>query len=173
MLVRDLLAYVQASGFEDDAPAEAAAAQQLEIALGNLGEAIATSGALIQHDSLPAVKVKPFHLQQLFLHLIGNAIKYRAAESAPRVHVSATAENGFWRFAVADNGMGIEPQFQEQIFGIFKRLHVNDKFSGTGIGLAICQKIVEQYGGRIQVKSEFGKGSTFFFTLPGFFTLPA
>ena len=110
--------------------------------------------------------MKALHLQVLFQNLIGNAIKYRG-EDPPRIHVSATADDGYWRFRVADNGMGIEPQFHRQIFGIFKRLHTHDKFPGTGIGLAICQRIAERYGGRIWVESEFGKGSTFFFTVPG------
>ncbi len=166
MLIRDLLAYTQAAAIEDEIQARVEACEQLQIALENLTEAINSSGALVTHDYLPAVAMKGVHLQQIFQNLLGNAIKYRGDEQ-PRMHVSATLDNGFWRFSVTDNGIGIEPQFRELIFGIFKRLHGSDKFSGTGIGLAICQRITERYGGRIWVESEFGTGSTFFFTVPG------
>jgi light-regulated signal transduction histidine kinase (bacteriophytochrome) len=105
------------------------------------------------------------HLQQVFQNLIGNAVKYRNAENV-RIHVSAVGHGASWRFAVADNGIGIDPQYKEKIFGVFKRLHRDQKYSGTGIGLAICQRVVERYGGRIWVESEPGRGSTFFFTVP-------
>jgi signal transduction histidine kinase len=166
MLVRDLLTYTQTAGMEDNGAELIDAGEQLEIALANLKQAIEDSDAMVTHDTLPPVRIKGAHLQELFQNLIGNAIKYRGADPL-RVHVSATpAAGGFWRFAVTDNGIGIEKQFHEQIFGIFKRLHTNDKYPGTGIGLAICQRIAERYGGRIGVESESGKGSTFFFTLP-------
>lgn len=165
MLVRDLLTYTQTAGAGDEAAETVDASQQLEIVLANLAEATKTSGASITCGPLPAISMKAPHLQVLFQNLIGNAIKYRR-EDAPRIHVSAIKEDGFWRFSVADNGMGIEPQFHRQIFGIFKRLHTHEKFPGTGIGLAICQRIAERYGGRIWVESELGKGSTFFFTVP-------
>jgi signal transduction histidine kinase len=105
------------------------------------------------------------HFTQVLQNLIGNAIKYRSA-AAPEIRIGATRNNTLWEFSVADNGIGIEPDFKEQIFGIFKRLHNAEKYSGTGIGLAICQRIVQRYGGRIWVESEPGRGSTFFFTVP-------
>jgi light-regulated signal transduction histidine kinase (bacteriophytochrome) len=165
MLIRDLLAYTQAAAIEDETQSRVEASAQLEIALENLTEAINSSGASVTYDNLPAVAMRGVHLQQIFQNLLGNAIKYRREEQ-PEMRVSAVIEDGYWRFSVSDNGMGIEPQFKELIFGMFKRLHGSDKFSGTGIGLAICKRITERYGGRIWVESEFGKGSTFFFTVP-------
>jgi len=102
-----------------------------------------------------------------FQNVIGNAIKYRG-DAAPVIRAGAVYENGMWRLWVRDNGIAIAPQYAQQVFGIFKRLHPGEKYSGTGIGLAICQKIVHRYGGRIWVESQAaGTGSTFFFTLPG------
>jgi len=165
MLVRDLLTYTRTAGVEENVTEAVDAAEQLEIALANLTHALENTDAEITHDPLPLVKMRAPHLQELFQNLIGNAIKYRGDEP-PRVHVSARPEGGHWRFAVSDNGLGIEKQFHEQIFGIFKRLHTTDRFPGTGIGLAICQRIAERYGGRIWVESELGKGSTFYITVP-------
>ncbi len=93
-------------------------------------------------------------------------MKYHHPERRPEVWIGARRDDGRWRFLVRDNGIGIAPEYRERIFGIFKRLHTADEYSGTGIGLAICQRIVEQYGGRIWVESELGQGSTFYFTLP-------
>jgi signal transduction histidine kinase len=165
MLVHDLLTYTRTAGVEEDVTEPVDAGAQLEIALANLAHALENTDAKITHDPLPRVKMRASHLQELFQNLIGNAIKYRR-DVPPRVHVSARPEDGYWRFGVSDNGLGIEKQFHEQIFGIFKRLHTSDRFPGTGIGLAICQRIAERYGGRIWVESELGKGSTFFVTVP-------
>ena len=108
-----------------------------------------------------------FHLVQIFQNLIGNALKYRsAAPPVIEIRASAELENGRWLFSVRDNGIGIAPRFHEQVFGLFKRLHSAQQYPGTGIGLAICQKLVERYGGRIWVESDEGRGTTFFFTLP-------
>jgi light-regulated signal transduction histidine kinase (bacteriophytochrome) len=112
------------------------------------------------------LRVDGVHLQQLFQNLIGNGLKY-SSDAAPRIRVSAQLEEDMWRLAVADNGIGIDPQYHKQIFGLFKRLHGGNKYAGSGMGLAICHKIVERYGGRMWVESEVGKGSTFFLTLPG------
>ena len=164
-LVSDLLSYTQAASIAEEAtePGEAEAA--LLAALANLTEAITESQASISYDLLPAVHVREVHLQQIFQNLIGNAIKYRRDEQ-PRIHVSAERKDGHWVFSVTDNGIGIGQEYKEQIFGLFKRLHTNRKYPGTGIGLAICQRIAERYRGRIWVESELGKGSVFFFTVP-------
>jgi len=104
------------------------------------------------------------HVISLFQNLIGNSLKYRGAQP-PRIHISVEETDGMFRFAVRDNGMGIQPEYHARIFMAFKRLH-GQNIPGTGIGLAICQRIVERYGGRIWVESEVGKGSTFLFTMP-------
>lgn len=164
-LVRDLLAYTQVATF--DAPLEVVDANEaMKAALANLSGAIADSGAQITTGPLPALPVNGTHLQQLFQNLIGNAIKYRSPERSPAVHLGAERQNGYWVFSVVDNGIGIDPKYKENIFGLFKRLHSSDEYSGTGIGLAICQRIVDRYHGRIWVESEPGQGSTFRFTLP-------
>jgi len=163
-LVNDLLAYTRASMAElAETPVDAAAV--LNKSLASLAEAIRESGAEITHDALPEIWMGDAHLQQVFQNLIGNAIKYRGP-APPRIHVSAESRGAVWCFSVQDNGIGIDPQYREKIFGVFKRLHHDQRYSGTGIGLAICQRVVERYGGRIWVESEPGEGSTFFFTVP-------
>jgi len=164
-LVRDLLAYSQLAKLDKPTePADAGGA--LTATLANLAGAISESGARITTDPLPCLRVHGAHLQQLFQNLIGNAIKYRSPNRLPAVHITAERQDGHWIFAVSDNGIGIDPEYKERIFGLFKRLHSNDEYSGTGIGLAICQRIIDQYHGRIWVESEPGRGSTFRFTLP-------
>jgi len=121
--------------------------------------------AQVTHEPLPKVMADDVQLEQLFQNLVGNAIKFNQQE-APRVHVSAIQRSGEWVFSVKDNGIGIDPEFKERIFVIFQRLHAKDSYPGTGIGLALCKKIVERHGGRIWVESEIGKGATFYFTLP-------
>jgi chemotaxis family two-component system sensor kinase Cph1 len=106
-----------------------------------------------------------FQLEQIFQNLIGNAIRYRSS-APPRIHVAAMQQEAEWLFSVQDNGIGIDPQYKEQIFGIFKRLHSTSEYPGTGMGLAICERIVQRIGGRIWVESEAGRGSTFYFTIP-------
>jgi PAS domain S-box-containing protein len=165
MLVRDLLAYTQVA--KSDAPSETADANEaLNGALANLGGAISECGAQISADPLPSLPVHGMHLQLVFQNLIGNAIKYRSPDRPPLVHVGVELQDGHWLFAVTDNGIGIDPEYKENIFGLFKRLHTSDEYSGTGIGLAICQRIVDRYHGRIWVESEPGRGSTFRFKLP-------
>ncbi len=163
-LIQDLLAYsrVGTKGSELRSTSSEDALQQ---ALANLSGAIRDGHALITHDPLPEVLADEMQLTQLFQNLVGNAIKYQSA-GTPQVHISATQQNGNkWMFSVKDNGLGIDPQYFDRIFGMFQRLHKRDEFAGTGIGLAICKKIVEQHGGNISVESQPGNGSTFSFGL--------
>jgi light-regulated signal transduction histidine kinase (bacteriophytochrome) len=133
----------------------------------NLRGAIEESAALVTHDALPAVMADEMQLIQLFQNLVGNAIKYQNPV-IPGVHVSAVKNGGKkWIFSVQDNGLGIDSQYFEKIFGMFQRLHKREEFAGTGIGLAICKKIVERHGGSISVESQPGQGSTFRFVLAG------
>ena len=163
-LINDLLAYsrvgTRAKGFE---PTDCTAV--LDQALANLKAAIEKSGAVVTHDPLPTVMADNLQLVQLFQNLIGNAIKFHV-EKPPRIHVSAEQKGNEWVFSVRDNGIGIDPQYAERIFVIFQRLHTREEYPGTGIGLAICKKIVERRGGRIWVESQPGIGSTFYFTIP-------
>lgn len=165
MLLKDLLSYAQAVNIslENVGPADGSAV--FEQALSNLKAAIAESNATITHDALPRVRVQEVHLLQLFQNLIGNAIKYRGDEP-PRIDVAATRVNAHWEFCVKDNGIGIPAEYKDHVFRMFKRLHSASKYEGTGMGLTICHRIVERYGGRIWVNSEEGRGSTFCFTLP-------
>jgi light-regulated signal transduction histidine kinase (bacteriophytochrome) len=164
-MIRDLLAYSRAGtgGME---LREISSELALQAALVNLRAAIEESGAVVTRDSLPAVTTDDTQLSQVFQNLIGNAIKYRSVE-VPRIHVSATTDGGKERiFSVRDNGLGIDPQYFDRIFVLFQRLHGREKFAGTGIGLAICKKILERLGGRIWVESKLEKGSIFHFALP-------
>jgi len=138
----------------------------LQQALINLRGSIEASGALVTHDKLPAVMADETQLVQLFQNLVGNAIKYQGP-GIPEVHVGAKNGGNTWTFSVKDNGLGINPQYFDRIFGMFQRLHKRDEFDGTGIGLAICKKIVERHGGSISVESQPGHGSTFRFALIG------
>ncbi|TAE97208.1 MAG: hybrid sensor histidine kinase/response regulator [Oscillatoriales cyanobacterium] len=134
-------------------------------AIANLQGAIRNDRAVVTYSELPAVMGDISQLVQLFQNLLGNAIKYRQ-DAPPAVHITACKQKENWLFSVSDNGIGIAPQHQERIFQIFQRLHTQREYSGTGIGLAICQKIVEGHGGSMWVESEPGQGSTFHFTLP-------
>lgn len=136
----------------------------LDAALGNLSQSIQESGAVVTRDPLPVVLAEEFPLTLLFQNLVGNGIKYRHAEEPARIHVSAQPSEGGWNFSVADNGIGIQAEHLQTIFAPFKRLHGRE-YAGTGIGLAICQKIVARYRGTIWVESSYGQGSTFHFTL--------
>jgi PAS domain S-box-containing protein len=164
-LIQDLLSYSRA-GTNIGALREISGEKALEESLSNLQVTIKESGAVVTHDSLPAIMTDDAQLVLLFQNLIGNAIKYHGTES-PRVHVSATNNAGHeWIFSVRDNGLGIEPQYFKRIFILFQRLHGQKEFEGTGIGLAMCKKIVDRLGGRIWVESQPHLGSTFFFALP-------
>jgi PAS domain S-box-containing protein len=163
-LIQDLLAFSRV-GTKGTELLETSSEEALQQALLNLRGAVEDSGALVSHDPLPMVMADEMQLTQLFQNLVGNAIKYQKSE-IPKVHISA-AMNGEdkWNISVKDNGLGIDPQYFEKIFGMFQRLHKREEFAGTGIGLAICKKIVERHGGKIYVESEPGQGSTFSFTL--------
>jgi light-regulated signal transduction histidine kinase (bacteriophytochrome) len=164
-LIQDLLAYSRA-GTNGKALREISGEDALQAALSNLRAAVEQSGAVVTHDSLPVIKIDETQLTQIFQNLVGNAIKYRRAES-PQVHISASKNGGNeWIFSVRDNGLGIDPQYFDRIFVLFQRLHGRDEFEGTGIGLAICKKLLERMGGRIWVESQPEKGSTFCFALP-------
>jgi PAS domain S-box-containing protein len=163
-LINDLLAYTRVGAIDSNMTAVDASAV-LQHALASLSEAIRESDATVNYDALPYVYMSESHLQQVFQNLIGNALKYRTQEP-PQIYISAAQQGGAWRFSVRDNGIGVDPHYREVIFGVFKRLHREQKYSGTGIGLAICQRVVERYGGRIWVESSPGHGATFFFTVP-------
>jgi PAS domain S-box-containing protein len=164
-LIQDLLTYSR-TGINGKALRKISGDDALKEALTNLRTTIGESGAVVTHDPLPVIQTDDTQLTQVFQNLVGNAIKYRSAE-VPHVHVSATKNGGHeWIFSVRDNGLGIDPQYFERIFIIFQRLHGRNEFEGTGIGLAICKKILERLGGRIWVESQPGKGSTFHFALP-------
>jgi light-regulated signal transduction histidine kinase (bacteriophytochrome) len=165
-LIQDLLAYSRVETKGRDL-LDASSEKALQQALVNLRSAIAESGALVTHDPLPTVLADETQLIQLFQNLIGNAIKYQNP-GVPQIHISAARnDEKKWLFSVRDNGLGIDPQYFERIFGMFQRLHKRDEFAGTGIGLAICRKIVERHGGSISVESQPGQGSTFRFALTG------
>jgi hypothetical protein len=137
----------------------------LRQALANLEASIAEAGAVVTQDRLPVVKADAAQLTQLFQNLISNAIKFRSQEP-PRIHVAVRRSIGHWIFSVKDNGIGMQAEYFERIFVIFQRLHTRNEYPGTGIGLAICKKIVERHGGRIWVESTPDEGSTFSFILP-------
>jgi PAS domain S-box-containing protein len=163
-MIDDLLVY---SRVAHDVSAALEAVEMEDVlaeALANLERGIAENQAVVTHDPLPPVRGDFGRLTQLLQNLIGNAIKYRSA-APPRIHVSAARQDALWLFSIADNGVGIEPRYADQIFGVFRRLHGRE-FPGTGIGLAIARQIVERHGGRIWVESDGATGSSFRFTLP-------
>ncbi len=165
-LMKDLLTYIQAIRFADGPASNISSQEVLQDVLETLKKRIEECAATVTAGDLPLIAMHEIHLSQLFQNLIGNALKYRSPE-APRVHISSKQEDGWTIFTVADNGIGIEPKYAEQIFGLFKRLHPRDDYPGSGIGLAICQRIVEQYSGRVWLdRSEPGAGSTFAFAIP-------
>jgi chemotaxis family two-component system sensor kinase Cph1 len=163
-LIDDVLAYskVDIQGIEFELTEVETA---LDRALANLRGRISESGAVITHDELPTVMADSTQLMQLFQNLIGNAIKFRSNQP-PKIHVGASRLEDAWLFSVRDNGIGIDPQFSDRIFVIFQRLHTRDEYPGTGMGLAICKKIVECHRGHIWVESQLGQGATFYFTIP-------
>ena len=164
-LIKDLLEYSHIGTMDREfKPTDSASI--LDKVISNLRVAIKEGGAVVTHDYLPVITADATQMGSVFQNLIGNAIKFHSAE-APRVHISAERIEEEWVFSVRDNGIGIDKQYAERIFVVFQRLHgTRNVYPGTGIGLAICKKIVERHGGRIWVESEPGKGSTFYFTVP-------
>jgi light-regulated signal transduction histidine kinase (bacteriophytochrome) len=163
-LIHDLLAYSRV-GTRGEEPEPIDANSALAGVMANLRGSIEDAGAAITHDELPAVNADFTQLAQLFQNLIGNAIKFHG-EQPPRIHIGVRPAGDMLEFTVSDNGIGIDPRKRQRVVVIFQRLHTRDEYPGTGIGLAICKKIVERHGGRIWFESEPGKGSTFHFTLP-------
>ncbi len=164
-LVLDLLTYSRV-GAGERMRQTVSSSKAVAAALANLGASIAETGVEVVQSDLPDVQADPTQMVQLFQNLIGNAIKFRREGVAPKVEIGATREGSHWRFWVKDNGIGIEPEFHDRVFLIFQRLHTRQQYAGTGIGLAICKKIVEQHGGRIWIESVPRQGSTFCFSLP-------
>ena len=164
ILLKDLLAYSQVGSLGDGPAAPVVVAEALRQALLNLQASVDQNQAVVTWNGLPTIQAHEIRLVQLLQNLVGNAIKYRQTDR-PQVHIDAKRQPGEWLFSVKDNGIGIKPEYVQQIFGIFKRLH-GSSYPGTGIGLAICERIVKSYGGQIWVESAFGEGSTFYFTLP-------
>jgi PAS domain S-box-containing protein len=163
-LIRDLLEYSRV-GTRGGAFAPVACGEIVEQVLGDLAAAIEETGATVVAGALPTVRGDRSQLRQLFQNLVENALKYRSA-APPVVSIAASPEGETWHFTVRDNGIGIAPEYAERIFVIFQRLHTQAEYPGTGIGLAVCQRIVERHGGRIWVESAAGEGATFHFTLP-------
>ena len=162
-LILDLLSYSRVTT-KGQSLQLTSAKNACDIALGNLRKSIEESGAVVSVDALPSVLADTTQLTHVFHNLIGNALKYRIA-CGPEIRISAQADGSHWILSVKDNGIGIDPQYFDRIFQMFQRLHTNGEYSGTGIGLAICRKIVERHGGRIWVDSELGRGATFSFTV--------
>ncbi|HXM39804.1 MAG TPA: ATP-binding protein [Bryobacteraceae bacterium] len=165
-LIHDLLDFSQIEARGADFFTRISCEAVLDDAIRNLRSLIEESGALVTRGPLPAVTGDAVQLTRLFQNLLVNSIKYRSPE-APRIHIAAEDAGGEWRFSVRDNGIGIDPQYAEKVFGIFRCLQPRDRSSGSGMGLAICRKIASRHEGRIWVESELGKGATFYFTLPG------
>jgi light-regulated signal transduction histidine kinase (bacteriophytochrome) len=134
--------------------------------LDDLTAALDEAGATVTHAPLPTLPGDATQLAQLLRNLLDNAVKFRRPGAPAQVHVAAARDGDAWVFRVSDNGLGIEPQYFDRIFVIFQRLHLQDEYPGTGIGLAVCRRVVERHGGRIWVESEPGAGSTFCFRLP-------
>lgn len=165
-LLDDLLCYAHASSIPEGPVEPVDAMGPLQWALDNLRGAIQQSDAKITIGQMPVVRMRESHLSQIFQNLIGNAIKYRKPNQQVEIYICARKADDEWIFGIGDNGIGVPRAYKETIFGIFKRLHPDSEYSGTGMGLAICKRIVERYRGRIWVESESELGATFFFSIP-------
>ena len=163
-LIQDLLSYSRINS-HGGKPEPVAVGDVLDALLTDFSSIISQQQSDITHDPMPIVIADPGQLRQLLQNLIGNAMRYRAPGRTPKIHISAERLPDFWRFSVRDNGIGIEQKYFARIFEIFQRLHSHSHYAGTGIGLAVCKRIVERHGGRIWLESTPGEGSTFFFTM--------
>lgn len=163
-LIHDLLEYARV-GRAAHNPVRVSAQKIVDQACRQLESLLKGVGAKVTYEGLPEIHGDSTQLVQLFQNLIDNGVKYARKDVPPEVRISAWVQNGGWLFAVQDNGIGMEAEATSRIFTLFKRLHRQDEYEGTGIGLSICKKIVERHGGRIWVESSKGQGSTFFFTL--------
>ncbi|MCB0156093.1 MAG: PAS domain S-box protein, partial [Anaerolineae bacterium] len=163
-LINDLLTYSRLTR-RPSSPARTNLNDALQNVLKNLEFLISESGSQIQHDLLPVIEVDATQVELLLQNLLSNAIKF-CGEKRPQIQIQVQQTDSEWVFAIRDNGIGIEPVYQEQIFTIFKRLHTREEYEGNGIGLAVCKRVVEQHNGRIWLESQLGQGTTFFFTLP-------
>lgn len=171
LLIEDLLAYSRV-GTRGQAFAPTDCQATVSRVLANLQAAIQEAGGVVTFDPLPTVMSDVVQLTQVFQNLIGNAIKFHRKDEPPRVHLSVVRKGAEWVFAVRDNGIGIDPKYADRIFVIFQRLHTRAEYPGTGIGLAICKKIVERHGGRMWLDSRPGDGTTFYFTIPAGMSAP-
>ena len=164
-LVHDLLAYARLAT-EKERPSSVALDEDLEAAITHLDQAINESGAIVTHDPMPTLPVDRGQMVRLFQNLIANAVKYHKPDQPSKVHISAEQKGTEWIISVRDNGIGFDPKYASTIFSPFKRLHTAEEYPGTGVGLAICRRIVQSQGGRIWAESIPGEGATFSFTLP-------
>ncbi len=164
VLINDLLSYSRV-GTREKVFAPTNCEVALDRVLVGLQVAIQESGAKLTHDPLPTIMGDESQISQLLQNLVANALKYRDGK-APQIHIGCARDGTRWKFSVKDNGIGIDPKYADKIFVIFQRLHTKQEYPGTGIGLAVCKKIVDRHGGRIWVESELGKGATFYFTMP-------
>ena len=165
-LVKGLLSYAQIGHQQPSHRASVDSSVVFLEVLKVLEPKIQECGANVTAGALPVVPIAEVHLTQLLQNLLSNSLKYRHPDRPPIVSLGAKDEGSYWQFCVEDNGIGIEPKYREYVFGLFKRLHANHRFEGSGIGLSICERVVDLYGGRIWVESPAGEGSRFCFTLP-------
>jgi PAS domain S-box-containing protein len=164
-LVLDLLVYARQTT-EEERSSSIALDEDLEAALTHLDQAIQESGASVTHDPMPTLRVDRGQMVRLFQNLVGNGVKYRKPGRPAKVHISAEQNGAEWVISIRDNGIGFDPKYASTIFAPFKRLHTAEEYPGTGVGLAICRRIVQAQGGRIWAESQPGEGTTFYFTLP-------
>jgi light-regulated signal transduction histidine kinase (bacteriophytochrome) len=164
-LIRDLLAYSRVNT-RGEPLCPTSCEDVLNDAMKDLGSAIRESGAAVTHDPLPVIAGDKSQLRQLFQNLLGNAVKFRVPDRPPQIHVAVREEEGQWLFSVRDNGIGFEQQYEDKLFLIFQRLNSRSEYPGTGIGLAICKRIVERHGGRIWATGMPDQGAVFYFTIP-------